>query len=628
MARLVMPLQVRLAIAFVALIGGSALAIVGYTDRAHRESTLDLAEQLLTSASQTVMARTVAFLQPAHDVTAIAASAFQRWPSVGEVDPDRLALLASLVPAWRQVESAFVADGAGNLEQVRVGYPGLPGRPLVLRRVHRTPAGIQEVFSQIRLEASGLRTRPFRSAVNDYDPRERPWYQAAVAATGPVFTDPYVFTTTQRAGVTSVQAVRGPTGGVLGVVGADISISDLSEFLYELSVGAHGHTFLIGRAGEIVAHPYPQSLPRQGDFPDVADLGIDGLEGAYARYKADHAEEQRVSNGDQQLLIHFKALPESLGAPWTVVVVADAADFLGPAEHIRDQALLISAVILAVAVALGVLVARQIALPIQDLARKVGRFKSLRFNSDFHVDSSVREVRRMAETLASTQAVLQSFSRYASATLVRKLMASGEVARLGGEERDVTVLFADLKGYSTLTERLSPAQVVEMLNVYFGVLQEVIEAHHGVVLEYIGDAVLVVFGAPDRLPGHAEHAVRCASAMRQALLALNRRWAESGYSERWRVHGIERLEARIGVHTGRVVAGNLGSRQHMKYGVVGDTVNVAARLETLNKDLGTTLLLSAEVVAALPPELAGLVRPMGAFKLKGRDAPQVVYAFE
>jgi adenylate cyclase len=192
-------------------------------------------------------------------------------------------------------------------------------------------------------------------------------------------------------------------------------------------------------------------------------------------------------------------------------------------------------------------------------------------------------------------------------------LSLGEEATLGGERREVSVLFSDLRGYSTLSERLSPEQVIDFLNEYFQAMQAVVESHGGVVIELLGDAILVVFGAPHPLDGHAESAVRCALEMQVALDRLNEDLPVQ-------------LGQRIGVHSGTVVAGNIGGDSYMKYGVIGDVVNVAARLEQLNKQYETSVLISEEVHDRLPAPLQGSCTDRGEALLKGREQAQRVFS--
>ncbi|RLT97936.1 MAG: HAMP domain-containing protein [Ketobacter sp.] len=233
---------------------------------------------------------------------------------------------------------------------------------------------------------------------------------------------------------------------------------------------------------------------------------------------------------------------------------------------------------------------------------------------------------KMADELKERQTLRDLFGRYLSEDVARSVLSQEQKIDLGGEEVVVTVLFCDLKDYTTISERLSPLQMVSMLNEYLGVMNSIIDQHKGCVIEFLGDGILAVFGAPQATPDHAEKATRCALAMRDALEALNKQWQSDGLAQRWQALGVDHIECRIGLHTGAVVAGNLGSKTRMKYAVIGDTVNVAARLEHLNKEFGTTILVSDDVKARLPNDLAGQTTQMGLSQVKGRSQPVICHS--
>ncbi len=236
-----------------------------------------------------------------------------------------------------------------------------------------------------------------------------------------------------------------------------------------------------------------------------------------------------------------------------------------------------------------------------------------------------RHVDRMAEELEEREFIRTTFGRYVSEEVARQLLQNRNHLALKGEERIVTVLFSDLASYSTICEHLAPVQLMEMLNQYLGEMNLLIDAHHGCVIEFLGDAVLAVFGAPNQQEAHARHAVDCALAMHERLIQLNEEWCRSGLARCWNDRGIPELVARIGVHTGRVVAGSQGGATRMKYAIIGDAVNVAARLESLNKELDTRLLISVEAYAQLPDELAQRFRSCGMHHVKGREQQVQVY---
>lgn len=226
-------------------------------------------------------------------------------------------------------------------------------------------------------------------------------------------------------------------------------------------------------------------------------------------------------------------------------------------------------------------------------------------------------VRRARDVVRSHAAVEQRRSRvqqllrrYVPAPVAEQLVVTGQLAP---HQREATILFADIEGFTHLSERLSPREVVGVLNAFFGDAGAVVEQRGGTVVNYIGDALIAAFNAPLPLANHAGQAVEAARAL-QALA-----------SERT-FEGC-RLRLRIGVATGPVAAGTVGGANHQSYTVYGDTVNVAQRLERLNKELGTLILLSQETYAAASPACLDAV-PMGEMEVRGRAARTAVYAIK
>lgn len=230
---------------------------------------------------------------------------------------------------------------------------------------------------------------------------------------------------------------------------------------------------------------------------------------------------------------------------------------------------------------------------------------------------------RMAEGLAEREVIRETFGRYVAPDVARKLLADG--AHLGGSQVDITVLFTDLRSYSTVSEALSPVQLVELSNTYLGRMQTAIDAEGGTVIEFLGDAILAVFGAPEDQEDHPARAVRCALAMRTLLDELNAEADASGLSDLWKRAGVEHLAHRVGIHSGPAVAGNIGSATRMKYAVLGDTVNIAARLEQLNKEKGTDVLVSGATRDRLHTDLQEQLDEVGTLPVKGRVEPVQVY---
>jgi adenylate cyclase len=209
------------------------------------------------------------------------------------------------------------------------------------------------------------------------------------------------------------------------------------------------------------------------------------------------------------------------------------------------------------------------------------------------------------------------FSRYVAREVVETLLASGELPDLGGETFQVTVLFADIRNFTTISEKLAPHQVVEMLNGYLSQAGSAILARGGTIDKYIGDAIMAVFGAPLRHPDHARRAL-------QAALDLADRAREFRTWMQARFQGLDLPEFAVGVglHTGEAIVGNIGSTQRLEFTAIGDTVNAASRLESLTKELGWAIVASQTTVAAAPGVITGRRETR---KVKGRQESLEVF---
>ncbi len=210
--------------------------------------------------------------------------------------------------------------------------------------------------------------------------------------------------------------------------------------------------------------------------------------------------------------------------------------------------------------------------------------------------------------------VKRLFSRYVPRDVYHQLLEDPTRAALGGKRRTMTVLFSDVRGFTAMSEKATPEEVVGQLNDYFSRMVGVLFEHHGTLDKFVGDMVMGLFGAPLDDALHAEHAVQSALAMTRALDELN---------QRWKAEGRPTLDIGIGISTGDMVAGNIGSSDIMSYTVIGDVVNLGARLESLNKDYGTRIIISEATRQALEGRYD--IRPLGEVLVKGKSRPVTIY---
>jgi class 3 adenylate cyclase/CheY-like chemotaxis protein len=226
---------------------------------------------------------------------------------------------------------------------------------------------------------------------------------------------------------------------------------------------------------------------------------------------------------------------------------------------------------------------------------------------------AMEEIRRLANQLEKrNRFIKQTFGRYLSEEVVDQLLETPEGTRLGGEKREVTLLMADLRGFTALADRFSPEQIVGMLNNYLGTMADLIVGYQGTIDEFIGDAILAIFGAPVTREDDAERACACAVAMQLAM---------EGVNEHNRKNGLPEVQMGIAVNTGPVIVGNIGSQTRAKYGVVGTHVNLSGRIEGFT--VGGQILVSHYTVEKAGPSLR-LGRRL-TFEAKGFKEPIAVY---
>jgi adenylate cyclase len=211
--------------------------------------------------------------------------------------------------------------------------------------------------------------------------------------------------------------------------------------------------------------------------------------------------------------------------------------------------------------------------------------------------------------------IRKMFSSYVSKRIVDELIRDPSKARLGGERKEITVLFSDIRGFTSFSEKHEPEEVVSMLNEYLGAMTNIVFEHEGTLDKFVGDAVMALWGAPVSQPDHAERAVRCAIAMIGKLLELQKKWASEGKTA---------LDVGIGINTGDMVVGNMGAEgKKMDYTVIGDNVNLAARVEGLTRQYNNHIIIT-EFTYNKVKDIVN-VNELGSVTVKGKQHPVVIY---
>jgi adenylate cyclase len=417
----------------------------------------------------------------------------------------------------------------------------------------------------------------------DYVVTDQEWYRSGIAADEPRWFNVSVHPVGPRPSI----AYAGPIDvyekrqGVLAII---IEYTRFAQFLSNLSVGKSGAAFIVGRDGSIIAAPDPDADEVNMQRSDQPLLPV--AQGAMKQAGNSSDVDKKIAS-QVRLVAAGSAYAVSLTPlnfpGWTLATVIPEAEFLGPIERTIRQLLIgLAILILAAGIVSAWLARRVIATPLITVVDEVKHVAHFDLDKVRRHASRLIEIENLSNAIADMAGGLAAFRKYIPSDLVRTLVSEGVEPSPGGSIRNLTVLFADIAGFTGLSERLGD-QIIPLLSSYLDVMSRQVSAHGGTIDKFIGDAVMAFWGAPTTNADHAVDACRAALACQRALRA-------SGLTD----DGGRPLRVRIGVNSGDMLVGNIGSEFRLNYTVIGDAVNVASRLEGANKEYGTDIIIGDE----------------------------------
>lgn len=511
-----------------------------------------------------------------------------------------------------QNQISFLYFGTENGDFIQAGAMD---NQFSLRKVK---GGITPPEAQYRFFTKDMKLQRSESRVEIYDPRKRPWYIGSKKSGKTFWTDSYIFFEDGKPGITVAAPVKNQDNSLKGVVGTDITLAGLSEILKSVKLSPNSVSFIMDETGTLVAYTDSKKMVRYKDGKVIRlrpqEVGLPFLTKAVRVYEDKKKNIFTVSANNQNYLAYFTSFPESFGKNWIIGILAPEDDFLGSIKKVLYYLLLISLIILLISFFIAIFLANKLSRPIEQLTQKVLEVKDLNLESSEWVRSPIREISQMSAAVESMKKGLRAFKRYVPATLVKQLIESGEDVSIGGKERELTLFFSDIKGFTTISENTSPKELMIQLSKYFNEVCRIIEEEKGTLDKFIGDAVMAFWGAPIL---HEDHAVRtCRSALRcqKAIRDLN---------DKWHKEGRYIFETRMGIATGYSIVGNMGSQERMNYSVIGDNVNLAARLEGANKRYGTEIIISKSTYRYIQYDF--ICRILDQITVKGKSEAVIIY---
>ena len=450
----------------------------------------------------------------------------------------------------------------------------------------------------------------------NYDPRDRPWYEAASEADAPIMVGPYAMATTKSVGLTlATRMSKNPQI----VAGADLPLETLSHLLANEAVSPNARGYVFDDQGHLIVHSDKTLMGLL--FEDPAIKGKDGgsaktsddpvLDAVRPLLQASDAPGDRTQSfyvGGEPFLAHISTVSFSdLVQGNVIVLAAPLSDLTAASDALLKENLLIAGMFLVAGILAALIVAHLVSKSLARLTSDARQIGDLDLDRQQSVWSHIAEINALAGALGTARDAIRMFALYVPRDLVRRIVAAGQSTDVTAVRQKVTVLFTDIRDFTTISENHSPEEVVSLLSGYFQLMNDIVERHNGVIVQYLGDSIHAMWNAPTADPEHVDDGCRCALALKAGVDELNR----SNCAQ-----GVPQLVTRYGLHTGTAVVGSVGALTRRQYTAMGDTVNVASRLEGLNKEFGTTIIASKAVKERAGPSF--VFRSLGPARAKGR----------
>lgn len=427
-----------------------------------------------------------------------------------------------------------------------------------------------------------------------YDPRVRPWYKKAIAEKKFTISS-YKFIAVgsqqEQVGNSSSFPVYGDDNNLIGVFGIDMPIKNIIDYIEDVKITKNSNLFLLSDDGYELANKkdkieidsaLSKIKKQRGKINNDNFMQLLKRE-SFDKHQKEHKDLFIFSFDGKKYISIYSFVIATDGHKWSVCTTTPVNDIN---QELRKK-ILIGFIFIMAFIFIGAILtsifSSSLSSPIKKLAQDANLICQLKLYEVKQAFSRIKEIAEMNESFMQMKNALSSFQRYMPIALVKKLIISGKVAAVGGENKELTLMFTDIQNFTPLSENTNPQELMEYLSQYFQVITKIVIDSNGTVDKYIGDGMMAFWGAPTDDSDHALHACRAALNMQEALKKLNQDYQKEGKPT---------VITRIGINTGNVIVGNVGSDDRLNYTSLGDHVNLASRLEDINKIYGTAIIVS------------------------------------
>ena len=509
-----------------------------------------------------------------------------------------LSVMNEYIHTNKHLASIFIGDKNGNFFQVR-----------------REPAFALRIIKKqddVFMDTWTYDNNKIVKKLATYDARTRTWYKDAKKNKISI-SEPYLFSSTGKLGITVYYAFY-ENEKKSYVVASDISLSSLSSFIKNEAKSIGGVISLISSIGDIIVSS-EDVINKNSLLKNINKLDFNNvtIQSAKAYLNGNKTGRFKDKEGDTYVYIGKNFNP-SENLSWNIVISVPEGKILEGVNNTFFETLIISFIILILFLLIALKISQGLSKPIIRLSEDIKNLEQLDLDILIDNSSTITEINTAQNSLISLRLGLKSFSKYMPSDLVKILIKSKKEIKIGGSEKNLAIMFTDIESFTTISEKLLTKDLTQYLSEYFDVMEKVISSHEGTIDKYIGDAVMAFWGAPLDIEDPIEKAVRSSLILQEKLLVFN--------DELFKKVGV-RFNTRIGVHYGKTLVGNIGSNDRMNYTIIGDNVNIAARLENINKVYKTKIIISNEVYEKISSKFD--IVYLDELALKGKSISTKIY---
>lgn len=448
-----------------------------------------------------------------------------------------------------------------------------------------------------------------------YDPRARFWFNEAKEAKKLIWTDIHPINVLNRPHYIEFVAavpVYKKNGVLYGVFGLNITLDYLTRVIQSIKITPNGIIYIVTEDGKLIAFP---GISKQFELMDIHDINDKSwVVKSFDLFKKKNKPTFPFTYQHQKYLASYATIPHFLHQGWLIGVVVPEDDFVGELKKVGFANAILGLGILLIGVILILNLISRIVNPIKKLVTQTDKIKEFKLDDEDQIQSRIKEIRSLADAIFAMRLGLKSFQQYVPATLVRQLIETKQHAHIGGSRKTLAIFFSDIENFTTISESMEPNQLMEHVCVYFDEMSQILVEEKCTIDKYIGDSVMGFWGAPLEVDLPSHHAARAALKCMRRLKELNSSWKSQGKPE---------LITRMGLHKGDAIVGNIGSSERLNYTAIGDAINVASRLEGLNKIYGTKIIVSRSVYDEINKDF--ILRKVDEVALRGRIAVDEVF---